>query len=187
MQKRLLGISHRSWPTLIFIQRALSDCKWVNQTFHLLSDHRACLCVCLDPVSALEAAQQLPVTVRKMHDLETENQRLKDTLQEYERDIAEVKNQGNHPWLKCCFVEKQVNRIKTGFPCTSHQLFIRLTSRLLHWCCVGSFDWFYTNPSQALVKNDIKYEKMTHFFFSKNRITSSASENTSGPPYVTSC
>ncbi|XP_056593120.1 homeobox protein cut-like 1 isoform X4 [Triplophysa dalaica] len=46
-----------------------------------------------DPVSALEAAQQLQVTVRKMHDLETENQRLKDTLQEYERDIAEVKNQ----------------------------------------------------------------------------------------------
>ncbi|XP_077098462.1 homeobox protein cut-like 1 isoform X13 [Siphateles boraxobius] len=28
-----------------------------------------------------------------MHDLETENQRLKDTLQEYEREIAEVKNQ----------------------------------------------------------------------------------------------
>ncbi|KAA0704080.1 Homeobox protein cut-like 1 CCAAT displacement protein [Triplophysa tibetana] len=46
-----------------------------------------------DPVSALEAAQQLQVTVRKMHDLETENQKLKDTLQEYERDIAEVKNQ----------------------------------------------------------------------------------------------
>ncbi|XP_021335079.2 homeobox protein cut-like 1 isoform X10 [Danio rerio] len=46
-----------------------------------------------DPVSALEAAQQLQVTVRKMHDLETENQRLKDTLQEYEREISEVKNQ----------------------------------------------------------------------------------------------
>ncbi|KAG1970434.1 homeobox protein cut-like [Pimephales promelas] len=46
-----------------------------------------------DPVSALEATQQLQVTVRKMHDLETENQRLKDTLQEYEREIAEVKNQ----------------------------------------------------------------------------------------------
>ncbi|XP_016119053.1 homeobox protein cut-like 1 isoform X1 [Sinocyclocheilus grahami] len=45
-----------------------------------------------DPVSALEAAQQLQVTVRKMHDLETENQRLKDTQQEYEREIAEVKN-----------------------------------------------------------------------------------------------
>ncbi|XP_052463960.1 homeobox protein cut-like 1 isoform X7 [Carassius gibelio] len=46
-----------------------------------------------DPVSALEAGQQLQVTGRKMHDLETENQRLKDTLQEYEREIAEVKNQ----------------------------------------------------------------------------------------------
>ncbi len=52
-----------------------------------------------DPVSALEAAQQLQVTARKMHDLETENQRLKDTLQEYEREIAEVKNQGKHQLL----------------------------------------------------------------------------------------
>lgn len=62
-----------------------------------------------DPVSALEAAQQLQVTVRKMHDLETENQRLKDTLQEYEREIAEVKNQGNHPNLSVLFeiMEKQ--------------------------------------------------------------------------------
>lgn len=56
-----------------------------------------------DPVSALEATQQLQVTGRKMHDLETENQRLKDTLQEYEREIAEVKNQGNQPSFQCCF------------------------------------------------------------------------------------
>ncbi len=58
-----------------------------------------------DPVSALEAAQQLQVTVRKMHDLETENQRLKDTLQEYEREIAEVKNQGNNQLLNAVWNE----------------------------------------------------------------------------------
>ncbi len=58
-----------------------------------------------DPVSALEAAQQLQVTVRKMHDLETENQRLKDTLQEYEREIAEVKNQGKHQLLNAVWNE----------------------------------------------------------------------------------
>lgn len=67
-----------------------------------------------DPVSALEAAQQLQVTARKMHDLETENQRLKDTLQEYEREIAEVKNQGNHQLLYAAWNEgKQQQHIST--------------------------------------------------------------------------
>ncbi|XP_036451257.1 homeobox protein cut-like 1 [Colossoma macropomum] len=44
-----------------------------------------------DPVSALEAAQQLQLTVRKMHDVETENQKLHEKLQEYDRDSAQVK------------------------------------------------------------------------------------------------
>lgn len=65
-----------------------------------------------DPVSALEATQQLQVTGRKMHDLETENQRLKDTLQEYEREIAEVKNQGNQPSFQCCFKLWQNHKTK---------------------------------------------------------------------------
>ncbi|XP_072515654.1 homeobox protein cut-like 1 [Salminus brasiliensis] len=44
-----------------------------------------------DPVSALEAAQQLQLTVRKMHDVETENQRLREKLQECERDSAQIR------------------------------------------------------------------------------------------------
>ncbi|KAL6472091.1 hypothetical protein MHYP_G00182790 [Metynnis hypsauchen] len=44
-----------------------------------------------DPVSALEAAQQLQLTVRKMHDVETENQKLHEKLQDYDRDSAQVK------------------------------------------------------------------------------------------------
>ncbi|KAL7823085.1 hypothetical protein AOLI_G00330750, partial [Acnodon oligacanthus] len=44
-----------------------------------------------DPVSALEAAQQLQLTVRKMHDVETENQKLREKLQEYDRDSAQAK------------------------------------------------------------------------------------------------
>uniref|UniRef100_A0AAR2L7K2 Homeobox protein cut-like n=1 Tax=Pygocentrus nattereri TaxID=42514 RepID=A0AAR2L7K2_PYGNA len=49
-----------------------------------------------DPVSALEAAQQLQLTVRKMHDVETENQKLHEKLQEYDRDSAQVKGHGKY-------------------------------------------------------------------------------------------
>ncbi|XP_019903855.2 homeobox protein cut-like 1 isoform X6 [Esox lucius] len=45
-----------------------------------------------DPVSALEAAQQLQLKVQRMHDIETENQKLRETLEAYTQEIAEVKN-----------------------------------------------------------------------------------------------
>ncbi|XP_060752036.1 homeobox protein cut-like 1 isoform X1 [Tachysurus vachellii] len=44
-----------------------------------------------DPVSALEAVQQLQVAVIKMRDVEAENQKLSERLQEYDREVAEVK------------------------------------------------------------------------------------------------
>ncbi|XP_058267909.1 homeobox protein cut-like 1 isoform X3 [Hemibagrus wyckioides] len=44
-----------------------------------------------DPVSALEAVQQLQVAVIKMRDVEAENQKLRERLQEYDREVAEVK------------------------------------------------------------------------------------------------
>uniref|UniRef100_A0A8C8IZZ2 Homeobox protein cut-like n=1 Tax=Oncorhynchus tshawytscha TaxID=74940 RepID=A0A8C8IZZ2_ONCTS len=47
-----------------------------------------------DPVSALEAAQQLQLKVQRMHDIETENQKLRETLEGYTQEIAEVKNHG---------------------------------------------------------------------------------------------
>ncbi|GAA6071963.1 homeobox protein cut-like 1, partial [Tachysurus ichikawai] len=43
------------------------------------------------PVSALEAVQQLQVAVIKMRDVEAENQKLSERLQEYDREVAEVK------------------------------------------------------------------------------------------------
>lgn len=59
------------------------------------------VCVCdavgapaADPTPALEAGQQLQVKLQKMHDVETENQKLRETLEEYNRELAEVKNQG---------------------------------------------------------------------------------------------
>ncbi|XP_030648563.1 homeobox protein cut-like 1 [Chanos chanos] len=46
-----------------------------------------------DPVSALEAAQQMQLKVQRMHEVETENQKLREKLKEYDASHAEVKNQ----------------------------------------------------------------------------------------------
>ncbi|KAL0994451.1 hypothetical protein UPYG_G00122440 [Umbra pygmaea] len=45
-----------------------------------------------DPVLALEAAQQLQLKVQRMHDVETENQKLRQTLEGYTEELAAVKN-----------------------------------------------------------------------------------------------
>jgi len=47
-----------------------------------------------DPVPALDLGQQLQLKVQRMHDIETENQKLRETLEEYNKEFAEVKNQG---------------------------------------------------------------------------------------------
>uniref|UniRef100_A0A2K6SMG9 Homeobox protein cut-like n=1 Tax=Saimiri boliviensis boliviensis TaxID=39432 RepID=A0A2K6SMG9_SAIBB len=46
-----------------------------------------------DPVPALDLGQQLQLKVQRLHDIETENQRLRETLEEYNKEFAEVKNQ----------------------------------------------------------------------------------------------
>ncbi|KAM4700303.1 homeobox protein cut-like 1 isoform 1-T1 [Discoglossus pictus] len=46
-----------------------------------------------DPVPALELGQQLQQKVQRMHDIETENQKLRETLDEYNKEFADVKNQ----------------------------------------------------------------------------------------------
>uniref|UniRef100_A0A671P5V0 Protein CASP n=1 Tax=Sinocyclocheilus anshuiensis TaxID=1608454 RepID=A0A671P5V0_9TELE len=45
------------------------------------------------PVPALELSQQLHLKVQRMHDIDTENQKLRETLEEYNKEFAEVKNQ----------------------------------------------------------------------------------------------
>lgn len=47
-----------------------------------------------DPVPVLELAQQLQLKLQRMHDIETENTKLRETLEEYNKEFAEVKNQG---------------------------------------------------------------------------------------------
>ncbi|XP_055513440.1 cut-like homeobox 1b isoform X7 [Leucoraja erinacea] len=46
-----------------------------------------------DPVPALDLGQQLQLKVQRMHDIETENHKLRETLEEYNKEFAEVKNQ----------------------------------------------------------------------------------------------
>uniref|UniRef100_A0A673G037 Protein CASP n=1 Tax=Sinocyclocheilus rhinocerous TaxID=307959 RepID=A0A673G037_9TELE len=46
-----------------------------------------------DPVPALELSQQLHLKLQRMHDIDTENQKLRETLEEYNKEFAEVKNQ----------------------------------------------------------------------------------------------
>ncbi|XP_069083051.1 homeobox protein cut-like 1 isoform X1 [Pleurodeles waltl] len=46
-----------------------------------------------DPAPALDLGQQLQLKVQRMHDIETENQKLRETLEEYNKEFAEVKNQ----------------------------------------------------------------------------------------------
>ena len=74
---------------LLFFLLLLLFLLFILLLFHLLL--RA------DPVSALEAAQQLQLKVQKMHDIETENQTLRETLEGYTKESAEVKNHGESP------------------------------------------------------------------------------------------
>lgn len=64
-----------------------------------------CVLHCVDPVPALDLGQQLEIKVQRLHDIETENQKLRETLEEYNKEFAEVKNQGRWQmpaWL--CFL-----------------------------------------------------------------------------------
>lgn len=42
----------------------------------------------------MDLGQQLQLKIQRMHDIETENQKLRETLEEYNKEFAEVKNQG---------------------------------------------------------------------------------------------
>lgn len=48
----------------------------------------------IDPASVLEHAIQLQKKAQKAQDLEVENRQLRDRLEEYNSEFAEVKNQG---------------------------------------------------------------------------------------------
>uniref|UniRef100_S4RQ68 Cux N-terminal domain-containing protein n=1 Tax=Petromyzon marinus TaxID=7757 RepID=S4RQ68_PETMA len=47
-----------------------------------------------DPVGVLEVAMQLQQKVQRLNDVEMENQKLRETLEEYNKEFAHVKNQG---------------------------------------------------------------------------------------------
>ncbi|XP_064841655.1 cut-like homeobox 1b [Oncorhynchus masou masou] len=46
-----------------------------------------------DPVPVLELGQQLQLKLQRMHDIQTENLKLRETLEDYNKEFTEVKNQ----------------------------------------------------------------------------------------------
>ncbi|KAJ7995109.1 hypothetical protein DPEC_G00241160 [Dallia pectoralis] len=46
-----------------------------------------------DPAPVLELSQQLQLKLQRMHDIETENVKLRETLEDYNKEFADVKNQ----------------------------------------------------------------------------------------------
>uniref|UniRef100_A0A9J7X3E1 Uncharacterized protein n=1 Tax=Cyprinus carpio carpio TaxID=630221 RepID=A0A9J7X3E1_CYPCA len=46
-----------------------------------------------NPVPALELSQQLQLKLQRMHNIDAGNQKLRETLEEYNKEFAEVKNQ----------------------------------------------------------------------------------------------
>ena len=55
--------------------------------------HDVVLCAA-DPVPCLESALTYQKRSQRAEDLEIENQKLRETLEEYNHEFAEVKNQG---------------------------------------------------------------------------------------------
>lgn len=81
-----------------------------------------------DPVPVLEYALQIQKKAHRVSDLEIENKQLRDTLDEYNHEFAEVKNQGIHiskkkmieksstvTYFYCCFSLSRTCEIKYFF------------------------------------------------------------------------
>ncbi|GCB64305.1 hypothetical protein scyTo_0009792 [Scyliorhinus torazame] len=58
-----------------------------NATLHITNSDLS------DPVPALDLEQQLRLKAQRMQGIETENQKLRDTLEEYSKEFADIKNQ----------------------------------------------------------------------------------------------
>ena len=61
-----------------------------------------------DPLPALEQAEVLQKKVHKLGEIEIENQKLKDTINTYKKDFADMKNNES----KVQKLEKQLNEAK---------------------------------------------------------------------------
>jgi len=69
------------------LSTGVADLNEYTQTDFLLDSS-------VDPASVLEHAIQLQKKAQKVQDLEMENRQLRDRLEEYNSEFAEVKNQG---------------------------------------------------------------------------------------------
>lgn len=62
--------------------------------FSMIFSSKTLLIWFADPVVALEHAMTIQKKMQRMQDLEIENKQLRETLEEYNTEFAEVKNQG---------------------------------------------------------------------------------------------
>uniref|UniRef100_A0A673FZX4 Protein CASP n=1 Tax=Sinocyclocheilus rhinocerous TaxID=307959 RepID=A0A673FZX4_9TELE len=90
-RKKLIDLRFRLRPRIIISIDALSKRSKESETAFLNVYKR--LIDVPDPVPALELSQQLHLKLQRMHDIDTENQKLRETLEEYNKEFAEVKNQ----------------------------------------------------------------------------------------------
>uniref|UniRef100_A0A2I3S2D8 Protein CASP n=1 Tax=Pan troglodytes TaxID=9598 RepID=A0A2I3S2D8_PANTR len=94
-QKKVLAycsetLLNTKFTTLFFIDALSKRSKEAEAAF--LNVYKRLIDV-PDPVPALDLGQQLQLKVQRLHDIETENQKLRETLEEYNKEFAEVKNQ----------------------------------------------------------------------------------------------
>lgn len=86
--------------TFILIRIRLKDLAKPEKIVfaHTYMKHASFSCVCpsTDPTSVLEYCVNLQKRAQKAQDLEIENQKLRETLEEYNKEFAEVKNQGKN-------------------------------------------------------------------------------------------
>lgn len=81
-----------------------------------------------DPLPALEQAENLQKKVQKLGEIEIENQKLKDTINTYKKDFAEMKNNET----KVQKLEKQLNEAKECNQENANKVFEEREKELLH-------------------------------------------------------
>ena len=72
-----------------------------------LNDHN--ILYLSDPAAVLEHVLQLQKRAQKVQDLEIENKQLRETLEEYNHEFAEVKNQGMFDSIPIYIIRHYIN------------------------------------------------------------------------------
>lgn len=120
-----------------------------------------------DPVPVLEYALQIQKKAHRVSDLEIENKQLRDTLDEYNHEFAEVKNQGIH-----IFKKKEIHKSKTvtNFHCCfSLSTTCEIKYFFVYICNTGTGSWFLyyvkllTFEQKQVINNDNNHVILSYY------------------------